>query len=187
MSKISKKCGFFQKRRVVLWIHVVTTIEKKFSPIEHISDKNASLQQHWHSKTLSASTVASLRAVGAGTTFRSMCFSQVHSHLPDREDVNVLDCITFCDQFFRQNLLNCQTYAPIRKIYVTLHVYAAFVSDSGQGNKKNCSKMSSRSFWISVENYWKCHKSTPSKDRATSFSAFFSSFHGLSTYIHLLI
>ena len=80
--------------------------------------------------------MASLRAVGAGTTFRSMCFSQVHSHLPDREDVNVLDCITFCDQFFRQNLLNCQTYAPIRKIYVTLHVYAAFVSDSGQGNKK---------------------------------------------------
>ena len=80
--------------------------------------------------------MASLRAVGAGTTFRSMCFSQVHSHLPDREDVNVLDCITFCDQFFRQNLLNCQTYAPIRKIYVTLHVYAAFVSDCEQGNKK---------------------------------------------------
>ena len=65
-----------------------------------------------------------------------MCFSQVHSHLPDREDVNVLDCITFCDQFFRQNLLNCQTYAPIRKIYVTLHVFAAFVSDSERGNKK---------------------------------------------------
>ena len=96
--------------------------------------------QHWHSKTLSASTLSYLRAVGAETTFRSMCFSQVHSHLPDREDVNVLDCITFCDQFFRQNLLNCQTYAPIRKIYVTLHVCAARVSDCEQGNKKNVQK-----------------------------------------------
>ena len=123
-------------RRVELWVHVVSTIDKNFSPIEHISNKNASLQQRWHSKTLSASAAASLRAVGAETSCRSMCFSQVHSHLPDREDVNVLDCITFCDQFFRQNLLNCQTYAPIRKIYVTLHVYAAFVSDSERGNKK---------------------------------------------------
>ena len=90
--------------------------------------------------------MAYLRAVGAETTFRSMCFSQVHSHLPDREDVNVLDCITFCDQFFRQNLLNCQTYAPIRKIYVTLHVCAARVSDCEQGNKKKCSKISLRNF-----------------------------------------
>ena len=143
--------------------------------------------QHWHSKTLSASTLSYLRAVGAETTFRSMCFSQVHSHLPDREDVNVLDCITFCDQFFRQNLLNCQTYAPIRKIYVTLHVCAARVSDCEQGNKKKCSKISLRNFWISVGDYWKRHKSTSSKDRATIFNAFFSSFHGLSTCIHLLI
>ena len=84
--------------------------------------------------------MAYLRAVGAELTFRSMCFSQVHSHLPDREDVNVLDCITFCDQFLRQNLLNCQTYAQIRKIYVTLHVYAAFVSDSERGNIKKLFK-----------------------------------------------
>ena len=90
--------------------------------------------------------MAYLRAVGAETSFRSMCFLQVHSHLPDREDVNVLDCIKFCDQFFRRNLLNCHTYASIRKIYVTLHVYAAFVSDSERGNKKNCSKISSRIF-----------------------------------------
>ena len=98
-------------RRVVFWIHVVTTIEINFSSLEHISNKNASLQQHWHSKTLSASSVASLRAVDAETIFRSMCFSQVHSHLPDREDVNVLDCITLCDQFFRQNFFNSQTHA----------------------------------------------------------------------------
>ena len=84
--------------------------------------------------------MASLRAVGAGTTFRSMCFSQVHSHLPDREDVNVLDCITFCDQFFRQNHFNCQTYASLQKIHVMLHVYAPFISDSEQGNKKNVQK-----------------------------------------------
>ena len=80
--------------------------------------------------------MASLRAVGAETSCRSMCFSQVHSHLPDREDVNVLDCITFSDQFFRQNRLNCQTYALPRNLNAILHVYVAFVSDSEQGNKK---------------------------------------------------
>ena len=84
--------------------------------------------------------MASLRAVGAETIFRSMCFSQVHSHLPDREDVNVLDCITFCDPFSRQNHFNCQTYAPIRKTHVTLHVFLPFTSDSEQWNKKNVQK-----------------------------------------------
>ena len=80
--------------------------------------------------------MASLCAVGAETTFRSMCFSQVHSHLPDREDVNVLDCITFFDRFSRQNCLNCQTYASLRKINVMLHVYLTFMSHSEQWNKK---------------------------------------------------
>ena len=120
-----------QKKRVTIFLSNQRDLYQK-----------TTVKQHWQSRTLGTSTMASLRAVGAETTFRNMCFSQVHSHLPDREDVNVLDCITFCDQFFRQNLLNCQTYAPIRKIYVTLHVFAAFVSDSERGNKKNGSKIS---------------------------------------------
>ena len=75
-----------------------------------------------------------------------MCFSQVHSHLPDREDVNVLDCITFCDQFFRQNRLNTQTYALPRNFHAILHVYVAFVSDSEQGNKKIVQKFRYENF-----------------------------------------
>ena len=144
---------FIVLRRVKLWVIVAKNFVTIFCSYPTYLYQNATVKQHWHSKTLGASSVASLRAVGAGTTFRSMCFLQVHSHLPDREDVNVLDCIKFCDQFFRRNLLNCHTYASIRKIYVTLHVYAAFVSDSERGNKKNCSKISSRNFWISVGNY----------------------------------
>ena len=171
----------------MLWVDVATKRVTIFLSNQTDLYQNTPVKQHCQPKTLNASTMAYLRAVGAETSFRSMCFLQVHSHLPDREDVNVLDCIKFCDQFFRRNLLNCHTYASIRKIYVTLHVYAAFVSDSERGNKKNCSKISSRNFWISVGNYWKCHKSTSSKDRATIFKAFFSSFHGLSTWIHLLI
>ena len=80
--------------------------------------------------------MASLRAVGAETMFRSMCFSQVHSHLPDREDVNVLDCIKFCDQFFRQNLLNCQTYALIRNRAIRCIIEKPLCPIPSRGTKK---------------------------------------------------
>ena len=144
---------FVVSRPVVLWVHVAKKRLLIFFFYQTSLKQNTTVEQHWHSKTLSASTVASLRAVGAETIFRSMCFSQVHSHLPDREDVNVLDCITFCDPFSHQNQFNCQTYAPIRKTHVTLHVSLPFTSDSEQWNKKKRSKISLRNFWYSVGNY----------------------------------
>ena len=124
-----------QKKRVTIFLSNQTDLYQK-----------TTVKQHWQSRTLSTSTVASLRAVGAETIFRNMCFSQVHSHLPDREDVNVLDCIKFSDHFSRRNHLNWQTHAKIRRLHVTLNVCVAFVSDSEQGNKKNCSKISLRNF-----------------------------------------
>ena len=144
---------FIVLRRVKLWVIVAKNFVTIFCSYPTYLYQNATVNQHWHSKTLGASTVASLRAVGAETTFRSMCFLQVHSHLPDREDVNVLDCITFCDHFSRQNHFNCQTYALIRRKHVTLHVLFPFTSVSEQGNKENCSKISSRNFWISAGNF----------------------------------
>ena len=124
----------------MLWVDVATKRVTIFLPNQTDLYQNTPVKQHCQLKTLSASTLSYLRAVGAETTSRSMCFLQVHSHLPDREDVNVLDCIKFCDQFSRQNHCNFQTNALIRRTHLTLHVSLPFMSDSEQGNKKNVQK-----------------------------------------------